>query len=137
MEESHMSNKHTPGPWLVRDTGEVGTCTELVAIVFPCRSKDERGEFFYEPGEKEENEANARLIAAAPELLEALVALTNKLHGWPMPGLKAEYDAAMAAIAKAEGDLVAMWDAIPAGERSELTKAFSEGFAEQVKGGAQ
>lgn len=49
-----------------------------------------------------ENEANARLIAAAPELLEALKALVN------CPDYKGinthEMNAARAAIAKAEGN---------------------------------
>jgi hypothetical protein len=31
-------------------------------------------------------------------LLQATVALLNKLHGWPMPGLRDEYLAAMLAV---------------------------------------
>jgi hypothetical protein len=69
------------------------------------------------------SEANARLIAAAPELLEAVKALTSKLlalesspeftsvfhlaaiHGQPYEGdtYVRELEAAVAAIAKAEG----------------------------------
>lgn len=58
-----MENKHTPGPWhvvpenlSVRDEG-----SQFVAA---CLSM--------EPGQTEQDVANARLISAAPELLEAL-----------------------------------------------------------------
>lgn len=37
------------------------------------------------------------------------------------------------AIAKLSGDLVGMWDCIHDAERAELTKAFSQGFAEQMQ----
>ena len=61
--------------------------------------------------EREQQEDNARLIAAAPELLEALKQITDALHtgirhGFT-PGLKPEnhiaIQEALAAIAKAEG----------------------------------
>ncbi|WP_276200345.1 hypothetical protein [Chelatococcus sp. XZ-Ab1] len=55
----------TPGPWIVRSSGEVGTTDELTAVVFPV---DDTGE------KTPAAEANARLIAAAPEMYEALVA---------------------------------------------------------------
>lgn len=48
-------------------------------------------------------EANARLIAAAPELLAALHALTDEVAQWHVRGDGAEYDMALDAIAKAEG----------------------------------
>lgn len=35
------------------------------------------------------------------DLLAATVALLNKLHGWPMPGLRDEYENAMLAVLKA------------------------------------
>ena len=55
-----IESKHTPGPWIV-DTDHIiqdgGTSDEnTIAIV----------------GDQEEWKANARLIAAAPDLLEAL-----------------------------------------------------------------
>jgi len=57
--------------------------------------------------QKQTNEANARLIAAAPELLEALI----ELRKWMGPcGLDFEIDMAMRqadeAIAKAKGTVV-------------------------------
>jgi hypothetical protein len=52
---------HTPGPWQIRPSGAVGTDQMMVASVYPMED-----EF------PEENFANARLIAAAPNLLAAL-----------------------------------------------------------------
>ncbi len=51
----------TPGAWADRGTGCVGTTHQLIASVYPM--EDER---------PEEHAANVRLIAAAPDLLEAL-----------------------------------------------------------------
>lgn len=58
---------HTPGPW-INDGGIVyGKNTELVGApsfdIYDAQSW---------PGHAEEAQANAKLIAAAPELLEAL-----------------------------------------------------------------
>jgi hypothetical protein len=60
---------HTPGPWSIDAAGDIFAGRELIAI--PCgfnygnyRDADDGG--------KAEFDANARLIAAAPELLEAL-----------------------------------------------------------------
>lgn len=49
--------KHTKGPWVIGDFGRVSTL-----------NKDKSGEW-YEPIDLD-NEANANLIAAAPELLD-------------------------------------------------------------------
>lgn len=56
-----MENKHTPGPWTVGDTP---------AIVYD----DNACEVAIATFNQESCEANARLIAAAPELLAALEA---------------------------------------------------------------
>jgi len=58
-----MSAQHTPGPWIVDAAAEVvyGTSDE--------------GEHIVVVYELNTNEADARLIAAAPDLLEALIAL--------------------------------------------------------------
>lgn len=96
-----MSTKHTPGPWKATKGGEIRAVQDsieiTIAVTFDLR-EDDRGT---------KKEANARLIAAAPELLEAL----RDLAGWAEmyrdsvayeSGRKHIY-AARAAIAKAEG----------------------------------
>ncbi len=58
------------------------------------------------PSEAEETRANARLIAAAPELLSALQRTLNWLSGYPGGGTMAPYgpyEQAREAIAKATG----------------------------------
>lgn len=77
-------SEHTPGPWKigrniigVRD--ETGFKRHIAAVLWD----DEQGK------------ADARLIAAAPDLLEALRALLWKPDGW------VEQENARAAIAKA------------------------------------
>ena len=65
--------RHTPGPWQVDDhrfvTASKDRAFATIAEVTPCESELD-DETFYEISEKEA-EANARLIAAAPELLDA------------------------------------------------------------------
>ncbi|WP_152593472.1 hypothetical protein [Stenotrophomonas maltophilia] len=87
-------NKHTPGPWWVDDHTNIRSEPGMVA--FPC-VKDGLPQ-----------EANARLIAAAPELLEALILLEREMvesgnagsvdYGW-----KPAIEKTRAAIAKATG----------------------------------
>lgn len=60
--------KHTPGPWTQATMGPngcpiVGSGALMVAMIAHSTN---------EPEQAEEAKANARLIAAAPELLEAL-----------------------------------------------------------------
>jgi len=99
-------NTHTPGPWIVRDhptqdiyigpTNDGGAPS--VAIV-PRRISRTPGE----------HNANARLIAAAPELLEALTRLlpyANFMLSCTVDDDDAAYaavDRARAAVAKATG----------------------------------
>jgi hypothetical protein len=53
--------KYTPGPWVLREDGFIVDCDDCIIADPHCK-----------PGpEIEEREANARLIAAAPELLQA------------------------------------------------------------------
>ena len=59
-----MSN-HTPGPWKVED-GQVKAGDRIVALVY---SEDyEKHRWWWKCGD-----LNARLIAAAPDMLEALI----------------------------------------------------------------
>jgi len=102
-----MSTQHTPGPWIVRYNGsgypaaidapdadnrapgKVGTSiTRWNAITLPS---------------SEEGQANARLIAASPTMLEALERIVNKFD----EGRNVEGHCicdARAAIAKAKGE---------------------------------
>ena len=60
MNNENSKSKHTPGPWNWEDSGLWS-----------------RWDFVYTTKEIPEFEANARLIAAAPDLLEALKAIYN------------------------------------------------------------
>lgn len=67
--------KHTPGPWKFNHVGE-----------FDIEVADQKGRLVCDLGQWDEQEANARLIAASPELLEgckiALEAMENR-GLWP------------------------------------------------------
>ncbi len=100
-------NKHTPGPWEVETLLDE---SEGDALGFPwhdaritsngrdvCKLYGVGMEYFRDP----EQQANARLIASAPDLLAALKHLLDdweRVHG-PIP----DNHEARAAILKAEG----------------------------------
>lgn len=90
-------NKHTPGPWNDGPTINLCGCHHVgLNIGFLGTSSSKR---------YEEGLANARLITAAPELLEALIQARRAL-AWASeqrPEFEAEYDLADHAIAKATG----------------------------------
>ena len=73
--------KHTPGPWEVdKETGEITANLSVLGIIygaddFPCCEEDI----------DEEYKANARLIAAAPDLLEACNEIYNSWHYFQCP----------------------------------------------------
>lgn len=97
-----MKSKHTPGPWL---TDRNNVHTGQIATVHHCAGNDWVeiwSDKWIEHGLGEAvQEANARLIAAAPELLEALDALLNALpSATAHPAIKM----ARAVMAKATGD---------------------------------
>ena len=96
-----MTQPHTPGPWHVEQQNEGRPLirsedgTEICEVI---------GETFDEYAE-EEREATAQLIAAAPELLAALVDLVRSVNcsdrsSW----LHDEAEKARAAIVKAQGE---------------------------------
>jgi hypothetical protein len=93
--------KHTPGPWKVRKEWH-GDGQE----VYPNRkvSIGQPSEVCVVSGIYGECKANARLIAAAPDLLEALQLAAEAMGGSTDPTLLGRADkAAQAAIAKATG----------------------------------
>lgn len=100
-----MSARHTPGPWIA-----VGWQVEILSAGAPdiCNTNPET---FGQHGRSyEERCANANLIAAAPELLEALKDARRKLawftDSYPQDIVVSEsefFEPIDAAIAKAEG----------------------------------
>ena len=97
-------SKHTPGPWVAEDRVYDGTGAAVIAsydeftITMPSR-----GMVVYVTRpvgvSNAETVANARLCAAAPDLLEALKAVVKVADRKTV-----EFDLARAAIAKAEGN---------------------------------
>lgn len=94
--------KHTPGPWVLTvHTGTGGP-------INPGDDWSISGHFsgvaiVYEGGRNPNADADARLIAAAPELLEALIALRSLYDTDEGCRATPEYIAATAAIARATG----------------------------------
>lgn len=100
-----MSAKHTPGPWkVITERSANDAFVFEIAEVSSYRVIPDRADTFSEEGDAF---ADARLIAAAPELLEALQEVLPMLEnllmirGDPEPG-SIGYRA-RAAIAKATG----------------------------------
>ena len=93
-------SKHTPGPWRISSAPPPGVDLRIVA---PCPSEQEPlGELFV--AERIGARADARLMAASPDLLEALRWLQDWAWTDPdAPGDLFARDVARAAIAKAEG----------------------------------
>lgn len=85
--------KHTPGPW--RKSGVIIKGANGEAVCFLSQRNDDHRK------PDGELEANARLIAAAPKLLEALEVIVAAFDGDIADALKA----AQAAIAEAKGEL--------------------------------
>lgn len=103
-----MGAKHTPGPWSVRPTAtnfiiDASDGLRVTALSWQPLS------YRMPHATKAEAEANARLIASAPDLLEALILLEAEMvasgnagsedYGWPKAIV-----ATRAAIAKATGE---------------------------------
>lgn len=127
-----MTTKHTPGPWRVEDhtlkadgTGVNPNLPRRLCIHCGKLASFSDGTPAYEPvtiainakgwgvaqigtlepvAEHDQHMANARLIAAAPDLLAALHALMMAFGGVTTNEQQKHWDAARAAIAKAIGD---------------------------------
>jgi hypothetical protein len=119
-------SKHTPGPWEVSIGDDYGITAEAYPKEYSHSFKsDDLGYLLALVGNRAEDfgKANARLIAAAPDLLAALEALSSNPHlylgdlvyavrekegeGWDGPAVTAWSEAVMAAkaaIAKARGE---------------------------------
>ncbi len=104
-------SKHTPGPWAVEDPmgADVGfwivqdglearqwSCIAIVTDDEDGTARDEGGRFIG----RNEQRANARLIAAAPEMLEALRTMEMAES---LSEIEEALRVGQAALAKAEG----------------------------------
>lgn len=97
-----MNTKHTPGPWSYRETGSSDT------YAIECNLSHMKHLSTEERVARVEtlNEANARLIAAGPDMLEALEfveRILNSRSGQDM-GLSQAFEIVQAAIRKTRGD---------------------------------
>lgn len=97
MSDSKVIGKHTPGPWIKSRNGEIvasnGSMVKVEGFALSGISTPE-------------TRANRDLMAAAPDLLEALEGLISVIHSPPTgPNCYHEFDfkSAFAAIAKAKG----------------------------------
>ena len=92
-----MNGKHTPGPWVSIGASvyiEEGADHYSIAI---CTCNDARRN-------QEDQEANARLIAAAPEMLEALQSISRILGKGQTLSSKHDGDYIWHLIGKATGE---------------------------------
>ncbi len=97
-----MKMQHTPGPWVASPAIRSGFTIDAKCDPWLIVStSDEEGRYG-----GIETEANARLIAAAPDLLEALRTLVSMAESFPSELHKDHPDVieALAAIAKATGE---------------------------------
>ena len=114
MSETAKAN-HTPGPWQIdsedcqwwiygggdaRATTGIAKCDLIVnAVMGICKQQN----VIRQRMPDGEREANARLIAAAPDLLDVCKRIVTYYAGETRPEAVFKLDAARAAIAKAEG----------------------------------
>lgn len=87
--------QHTPGPWIMEHAQDVVTDTQHRIVAIAYDPQDQRSI-------SEISNANARLICAAPDLLEALKIARRTIMGIN-PGAWGVMDKLDSAIAKAEG----------------------------------
>ena len=94
-----MGSVHTPGPWSVEKGEGDGEGKLIVASENDCICFMTRSDYTTPSNEHE----NARLIAAAPELLGAAEAVADRLNGGIEPWAQELAGKLYAAIAKATG----------------------------------
>lgn len=99
--------RRTPGPWILADEGKINNR----AIVMVGNGRFRKQIIIRDPEEMNSPTADARLIASAPELLEACKAILNTYMRLANSGDAGNWDSeadkeviqAKLAIAKAEG----------------------------------
>jgi len=77
MNTNTMNTKHTPGPWNISSANRYAVNASGRGIATAEGADDVKYSDFFPP--TEEAAANARLIAAAPDLLAALMACEREL----------------------------------------------------------
>ena len=100
-------SKHTPGPWEYRPIKNVEEISRIAPEIFTGKLVVARA---YDPHGLSESQANARLIAAAPDTLKELKSLVARVQdiladgvdGFYRDALQSDLEPAEAAIAKAE-----------------------------------
>lgn len=98
-------SKHTPGPWIF--DGDLVWAASIDGYVANTRTEDmTSGENIAKRDALEQIEANARLIAAAPDLLDALKSIVMSAEIGNAAILGPLLVSARAAIAKATGEEV-------------------------------
>lgn len=95
--ETKAQVSHTPRPWSIASAGTQVWGPAPTETSHPCLIANLQ----QSPYSEAQVDANARLIAAAPELLAALDAIVSEI-GHKHNG--ASWDAAYAALAKAKGE---------------------------------
>lgn len=105
--KKEMGSSHTPGPWTATP---VGTPARHWLVEIPGINREMVGDQIVVGADGGPDEvvaidaANARLVAAAPELLDALQSLLWQVDGRPDGETHIVTAAARAAIAKARGE---------------------------------
>ena len=95
-EDAKSKANHTPGPWKLSQSGRVVQSLSDDRWIADCLG--------YVLDNRVEQESNARLIAAAPELLEAAIRVLRSPVRWTSQTTQSLSEL-MAAVAKAEGTL--------------------------------
>ena len=95
--------RHTQGKWVAHQIEETGEFAIFSLNTFIAQTENP---MINEEPTKSEKQANAKLIASAPEFLEALKAMTKLFEKRvPYPNNTQRYKQAIKAIAKAEGEI--------------------------------
>lgn len=71
---------HTPGPWELLDGRNIKTVNGIFFLSYGCNDHSKKPFFFPKENGWSELDANAKLIATAPELLEALKLLAEEVY---------------------------------------------------------
>lgn len=95
-----MNTNHTPGPWHINQIGEILVIRGLTQSAKAGFTEDYYGQIAGVRNDTPDAEANARLIAAAPELLDALRIAQHVIHD-QVACVDSKYDNARSAISAA------------------------------------